>query len=278
MRRTPHLLACALVLVACRRREEPRPITGDPPITPPITEPSAHPAVPSAKPEATPEPMPAVTPVARTGGDRAWVSSLRRAKAFTTYDIRRDAGEAGALPIQWRMLAERRRPDAPPGEEYPALYVKAITLTAGARTIALGDHSGWPESSELTYCRALGYRQPPGEPWSFPDLPYVVASFTVATMQGSSDWLILDGGGDRLHVLGRHTHDGACPNRTKQGPLDVCVDMQWERRFDLVIGNVPNLSVRETITSLDGDGGAESAFDCTRSYTGSRLLPPPPHP
>ena len=280
MRTTPHLLACALVLAGCGRRDERPAITGDPPVTPPATprvtppiaEPSAVPSVPSA----TPEMRPAVTTVPRTGGDRAWVSTLRRAKGFTTYDIRRDAGDGGALPIQWRLLTERRRPDAAPGPEYPALYFRAMTLTAGARTIALGEHSGWPESAELTYCRALGYRQPPGEPWSFPDLPYVVASFTVATMQGSSDWLILDGGGDRLHVIGRHTHDGACPKQTKQGPLTVCVDMQWERRFDLEIGNVPNLSVRESITSLDGDAGAETAFDCTRSYSGSRLLPPQP--
>lgn len=282
MRTTPHLLTCALLasfVAACSRKEEPRPIAADPPITP-VADASAPPVV-APVPSSTSAPGPGVARVAGPGGERAWVTSLRRGKGFTTYDIRSDAGadggDASLLTLHWRMLASRRRPDAPPGENYPALYVQPITLTAGARTIALGDHSGWPESSELTWCRALGFAQPAGEGWSFPDLPYVVASFTVATMQGSSDWLVLDGGADRFYVLTRHTHDGACPKRTKQGPLEVCVDMQWERAFDLVVGNVN--AVRESITSIDSvDGGppTESAFDCKRSYSGERLLPPRP--
>jgi hypothetical protein len=177
---------------------------------------------------------------------------------------------AAPLVLAWRMARERRRADAPPGDEYPALYVRAVTLTAASRTIALGDQSGSPESSELTYCRALGFRQPFGERWSIPDVPDLVASFTVATMQGSSDWLVIAGERDRLHVLARHTHDGACPTRVMQGPLEVCADMKWKRSFDLQVDDARR--VREQITIVE-DGG-NTPFDCKQSYSGERLLPP----
>lgn len=258
----PAAIALSLQVVACTPRVERR-VMPDPAPAPS----EARAPIPAVTPVTPVSPAPSTPTSTSTSNDLSWLSSLRRAKSFTTHDVK-----ASPLVFHWRMLRERRRPGAPPGEEYPALYVRAITLTVGTRTIALGDHSGSPESAALTHCRSLGYRQPPGETWSFPALPYLVASFSVATMQGSSDWLILDGGRGRLHVLGRHTHDGACPTSILQGPLEVCTDMTWERRFDLLLADADVSRAKERMTFVEDGGDVD--FDCKQSYSGERLLPP----
>ena len=208
--------------------------------------------------------------------DTRWVRALPRAKSFAVFDQLARAGDAKPIDFTWRVHPSHRIAGAPPGEEYPSLYEGKVELLASRGDVTkrfdLGMHSGTPEGASLTYCDRKGYRQPPGEGWSFPQLPNMVSAFEIATMQGSTEYAILLGR-ETMHVIRRHTHDGSCPTQVTQGPLRVCVDMQWQQLLELKVSGEPRIT--ESVVTVD-DVQKATPVDCKASYSGSRLLDPTP--
>lgn len=268
--RTAVVLLCS-VGVACSK-------------APPAAEPvsvviTGEPDVPDAGPQRIQEDAaPPAAQQKRTfpthAADSKWVRTLARAKTFKTYDLGAKKGEDVPIDFHWRVHPQKRIPGAPREEEYPSLYAGPVDLvvTRGdvKKTIDLGKHSGSPEGSSLLYCNRRGYKQPADESWSFPSLQNLVTTFDVDTMQGGSEWLVILAR-DVMHVLGRSTHDGACPIMVNQGPLSVCADMKWEQRFDIAVFGEPHVS--ESISTLD-DKDVATPLDCKASYSGSRLVDP----
>lgn len=213
-------------------------------------------------------------------GDTAWVATLPKTQTFARID-----GLAGAasLAITWRQFPQHRRPGLEGEGDYPSLYAGKVELEVrgddgAVRTLSLGQQSGNVEGGEVTACERAGYRHPPagdsGAMYTFrhADLANRVAFWEVGTMQGSTEYLLLLGK-DRLEILHRGTHDGACPTAITQGPLgDICEDMKWERAFEIPVHGEPR--VTEASVHVEENGGTPEPMNCQGSYSGQDLVPP----
>ncbi len=213
-------------------------------------------------------------------GVDAWVKALPRAKTYLTLDLAAGPPAASSLAITWRIHPSRTLQKLPPDQDYAGNHPSKLELVlargAAVRRLPLGEHGGSPESLGLTHCRRLGYTLAPGDTpdadvaWGIPPLPNVVSTFTMATMQGSTDFMLVLGH-DVLHVVHRFTHDGACPITVKQGPLSTCADMKWQLFADIRVAGEPR--ARESVVELDSAGTA-TPFDCKHSYSGEQLVAP----
>ena len=206
-------------------------------------------------------------------GDATWVRSLVKNKTFA---ISRDFDTASSDPIEltWLVYPSIRIADAPPGEEYAGLWESKFQLVVRrgsvSRTFELGAHPGVPEASALTYCERRGYKQTGDNTWAWGDQKNVVGSFELSTMQGSENVMLILGN-DGIHVLERHQHDGSCPVQVRQGPFEVCADMQWQLAFEIPLRGEPR--VAETAFHID-DASVRTPVDCTASYSGQSLIAP----
>jgi len=205
--------------------------------------------------------------------DAAWVRTLPKAKGFASVD-----GFVGVpeIALTWRVHPSRRVPGTESEkEEYAGLYEAQVELVLASgtreRAIDLGFHSGNVEGGEVSACERAGYRHANADyRFSFADMPSRVAFWEMGTMQGGSEFLVVLGT-DGMHVLRRDTHDGACPVTIKQGPLEVCADMKWERLLEIPVAGEPRVS--ERAVDLDGAGVA-TPIDCKASYSGADLVAP----
>ena len=217
--------------------------------------------------------------VTTSGGD-GWVKALPRARTYFTLDLAASVPPASLPEITWRIHPSRTLQKVPPDQDYAGNHPSKLELVlargAVVRRLPLGEHGGNPESLGLTSCRRLGYTIAPGDTpdsdvtWAIPKLPNLVSTFTMETMQGSTDFMLVLGH-DVLHVVHRFTHDGACPVMVDQGPLRTCADMKWQLFADVRITGEPR--ARETVVELDTAHTA-TPFDCKHSYSGEHLVEP----
>lgn len=208
-------------------------------------------------------------------GDTAWIARLPKADTFAQID-----GLSGTahVAITWRQFPQHRRPGFDEEPDYPSLFAGKVDLQLRSgegvlRTVSLGEASGNVEGGAVTACERRGYRHSTDlYRFRHTDLPNRVAYWEVGTMQGGREYLLLLGT-DRIHVLARHVHDGACPTRVPQGPLgDVCEDMRWERAFEVPTRG--ELRVSEESVEVDEDGRGAVPIDCKASFSGHDLVLP----
>jgi hypothetical protein len=217
-------------------------------------------------PAVEPAPAPDVAIDARAA-DVAWLASLSRERGFRSLSL---AESASPLVLTWRLGTARRAKAPDPAEDYPGNHVAKLDLVfqqgAHDTRLDLGEHSGSPVPSAMTYCKRSGYGVASGDAWGFPTVPNLVSAFSVAIPQGSSDYVLLLGD-DRLFVLHRETDDGDC-TELKQGPLRTCVHMQYALLAEVRLAQ--HAPMRERI--LWGADG--QAPDCGAESEGVKLTPP----
>ena len=257
--------AAALLLLGCTK-------TAAPDAVPPLDVPPVPRTVEDAKlPLAHGASIMAKWPT--HAGDIAWLNTVPKAKAFARID---GLADASSIALTWRVHPSRRVPGTEDEkEEHAGLYEAKVELVLASatreKTMDLGFHSGNAEGGSLSYCERAGYRHGNPEYHSgFADMPSRVAYWEMDTMQGGSEFLLLLGTG-KIHVLRRHTHDGACPVMKKQGPLGVCADMAWEQLAEIPVTGEPRVS--ERAVDLDA-AGAATPIDCKASYSGEGLVAP----
>ena len=259
--------AAALLLLGCTRTAAPDAVT-------PLDVPPVPRAVEDAKlPLAHGASIMATWPT--HAGDMTWLKTVPKATAFARID---GLADAPSIALTWRVHPSRRVPGTEDEKDaYASLYEAKVelVLAGGARekTIDLGLHSGTAEGGSLSSCERAGYRHGnPENHFGFADMPSRVAYWEMGTTQGGSELLLLLGTG-KIHVLRRHTHDGACPVMKKQGPLEVCADMAWEQLAEIPVTGEPRVS--ERAVELD-EAGAATPFDCKAGYFNEDLVAPDP--
>lgn len=262
-------LALLTVLAGCAKTPVTVPV--DPLPVPRVVE---HERVVLSVPETRPRAF------ATHAGDTSWVAALPKARTFARIG---GLADAETIAITWRQFPQHRRPGFEGEGDYPSLYAGKVELElrgedGRVRTLALGEESGNVEGGEVTACERAGYRHPPatdagpGYAFRHADLTNRVAFWEIGTMQGSTEYLLLLGK-DRLEVLRRQTHDGACPTTIAQGPLeDICEDMKWERAFEIPVHGEPR--VTEASVHVDENGSTPEPMNCQGSYSGQDLVPP----
>jgi hypothetical protein len=208
-------------------------------------------------------------------GDASWIARLTRPRGFRAVDLE----VHGTLHVTWLQHAARTVLGAAPNPDDPANHPSDVELSLeGDRklTFALGPHSGDVTPLDATLCKRAGWRAPPGDDWTMPNLDSLASSFSVGNWQGSDDFLLVHAG-RALHVMHRRTGDGLCEPKIRQGPLEVCRDEPFEHVAEVRLkGADPD--VDEAIQVETGAGPAWTPFDCGAATDTVQLQPPPgPH-
>jgi hypothetical protein len=193
------------------------------------------------------------------GAGGAWAAKFPAAKTFKTYDPH----AASQVVITWHVGAYHAAKPLAQDDDYPANHVALLELEVGDVHVNLGEMSGSPVSSEVSFCKNLGFKIDSDAGWGFPQERNIASAFTMSIAQGSDDYLLVRDVGT-LHLLHRQSSDGKC-DEGKQGPLDICEGADWSRIAELHIGAA---ELFETIAMQD------KPFDCTTAQGGLRLVFP----